>query len=386
MPLNYLTTDRTTFNAKAEAKLAEYGRRVRQADADGAHDAGAAAVNDALDLSTGLDVVSRALSKDDARTSRILGYLVERHALDSVPASPFASVSVTLGLPGGPMSGPIYWADIVGLPSSSPALVSYITTRLSSVAAQPFTLRPTITTGGLQAGQVYTGTAEYMFRTQNEVYVAPTWTAFALDGQGSRTVEVGTLFADATRTFTWSGTQPANVQANSLSLLNVTTGATLATGQANDGTQAVLVPAFTATNGETRRFRLTGINTNAVSFSTELVLSGSYRLYFGPTGSAPTNSAQARALPSSQLLSEGNSATLTTGTTATRFAIVLPPGKTLQSATDLDNLNANILAAYVAQAPISVTDAAGVAVSGYTPYVLTAATPYSTSARHLLTF
>jgi hypothetical protein len=124
----------------------------------------------------------------------------------------------------------------------------------------------------------------------------------------------------------------------------------------------------------------TGLSSSVIYFT------GYYRLFYGATSAAPGNSAAARALPSSQLTNQGNQGTLLTGTSALRFAIVLPPGRTLQSVTDLDNQGLNLTAKYVAQAPISVADAGGNAVSGYTPYVLSVATPYTSSARHLFTY
>ncbi|MCC2547725.1 hypothetical protein LJY25_14815 [Hymenobacter sp. BT175] len=120
--------------------------------------------------------------------------------------------------------------------------------------------------------------------------------------------------------------------------------------------------------------------------SETLSFRGFYRLFWGAASVAPATSAQVRALPGNQLTSAGNQFTLTTGTTEKTFAIVLPPGLSLVSVTDLDNLNANITTAYVAQPTISVNNAGGIPVPGYTPYVYQAAGPYGSSARHLFQF
>lgn len=120
--------------------------------------------------------------------------------------------------------------------------------------------------------------------------------------------------------------------------------------------------------------------------SNQVLLIGYYRLFFGAAAAAPADSAAVRALPQTQLTNAGNTGQLLTGTSATRFAIVLPPGRQLLSVTDIDNQNLNLTAKYVAQAPVSVNDAAGQAVAGYTPYVLSTATPYTSSARHVFTY
>jgi hypothetical protein len=117
-----------------------------------------------------------------------------------------------------------------------------------------------------------------------------------------------------------------------------------------------------------------------------LYFTGYYRLFYGAAETTPTNSATARALPQSQLTNAGNQGTLQTGTSSLTLAIVLPPGRTLQSVTDIDNQGLNLTSKYVAQSPISVTDAGGNAVAGYTPYVLKIATPYTANARHVFVY
>jgi hypothetical protein len=113
---------------------------------------------------------------------------------------------------------------------------------------------------------------------------------------------------------------------------------------------------------------------------------GYYRLFFGPAGSTPTDRTSALALGGTQLTNAGNSGTLNTGTSALKLVILLPPGRTLQSVTDLTNQQLDLTSKYVAQPTISVADAGGNAVAGYTPYVLSIATPYTASARHQFTY
>jgi hypothetical protein len=217
-------------------------------------------------------------------------------------------------------------------------------------------------------------------------YQAPAFVFFTIAGQGSQTVEVGTPFPAGFKSVAWGTVNSGNVKPGSLKLQDITGNATLAENEANDGTLSASTAGFTVSNGESRRYRLSGVNSNNATFSADLVITGSYALFFGPTTAAPTTSASVRSLPQSQLVAQGNTGTLNTGTTALKLAIVLPPGRTLQSVTDLDNQGLNLTAKYVAQPTISVNDASGTPVPGYTPYVLSIATPYTASARHAFTY
>jgi hypothetical protein len=257
----------------------------------------------------------------------------------------------------------------------------------------PFTITPTENVGGIVAGQTYANvTAEGLLRAMLVRYQAPAFVYFTIAGQGSQTVEVGTPFLAGFKSVAWGTLNSGNVKPASLKLQDVTAGTTLSDNEANDGTLSASTAGFTASNGESRRYRLSGVNSNNATFSADVVITGSYALFFGPTSAAPTTSAAARGLPQSQLAAkpaadtQERTAILNTGTTALKLAIVLPPGRTLQSVTDLDNQGLNLTAKYVAQAPISVNDASGAPVPGYTPYVLSIATPYTSSARHQFTY
>lgn len=227
-----------------------------------------------------------------------------------------------------------------------------------------------------------TGTAQDFFRTLLIRFQVPAYTFFLVDGVGSRTVEIGTVFPTAPRTFTWGTSNPGNITPNSLLLTDVTGNTTLSAGQANTGTLTVSTTGFTVVPGLSRKYRIRGTDTQATFFQSELDIYGDYLLFYGPTSAVPTTRSQALALSGSSL--GGTSGILITGTTATRFLILVPPGKTLTSVTDLDNLNANLLTSYVAQSPVNLANAGGSLVA-YTPYLLTAATPYSISARHQFT-
>jgi hypothetical protein len=104
-----------------------------------------------------------------------------------------------------------------------------------------------------------------------------------------------------------------------------------------------------------------------------------YRWY-GSTASAPTTSANVRALGGNTF---NNTFTIVTGTTNLYFAFWLPTGTTLTSVIDTGNLNLNITADFVSSA-LSVNDAGGTPRTG-TLYVKTNAVPFSPSTSLLIT-
>lgn len=117
--------------------------------------------------------------------------------------------------------------------------------------------------------------------------------------------------------------------------------------------------------------------------SATVTLTGQYKLFYGPVATAPSNSANVRALPSNRFTGSGNAFTLNTGTTQKIFAIAMPATMSLVSVIDADALNANITSNYVLST-FSVNDAGGNAVA-YKVYVLANAVPYPSSHQHLVT-
>jgi hypothetical protein len=247
---------------------------------------------------------------------------------------------------------------------------------------QSFTGIATETVGGVQRGDTFT-TNDAGVKQILITYQAPGFSSFALAGTGGRTVPVGTQYPAGFKSFTWSTTNSGNVTANSLQLWDVTAQAILASNEANDGTLSASTAAFTAALGESRRYRLTGRNSNGNFFTADLSISGAYQVYAGAGSQAPTTSAQVRALPIVQLAPSGLQFTINTGTTATVFALYIPPGRTLQSIIDLDALNKDVTGEYAAGTQ-SVNDEAGAPVA-YVSRIKIQAQAYAVSHRHLVT-
>lgn len=116
-------------------------------------------------------------------------------------------------------------------------------------------------------------------------------------------------------------------------------------------------------------------------------ITGRFLRFFGPTASNPTNSATTRALPSNELqTSNVMTFTLNTGTIEQKFAVALPPGRTITNVIDIDAANANITASYVATGTVSVNDGGGSGTARtYNLYILDLGAPYGTSHAHSIT-
>lgn len=245
-------------------------------------------------------------------------------------------------------------------------------------------ITPNRTLNSIQAGTRYQVTAQEYMRLMTTGYDQPGFGAFTFAGAGSRTQEIGTPYAAGTRRFAWSVANATNLKPNSISIREAQTNFTLASSLANDGQEDVTVPAFTITNGLTRQFVITGVDSNNASFTATLNLSGSAAVFYGAVDAAPTTSAGVRALPSSRLASDGNTFILNTGSVYRRFAIWVPSGKSLVSVYDIDSSRANVTSSYVATGVTTIQDAGGNNASGVL-YVMTQAIPYTSNHSHEIT-
>jgi hypothetical protein len=132
------------------------------------------------------------------------------------------------------------------------------------------------------------------------VYQAPTFSSFAITGQSSP-VEVGYTIP-ASVTFTWGTTNSGNVRANSIDILDVTGSLTLATGLANDGSEAIVRPGSTTlTAAGTYTFRINGVNSLLASFTRNLTFEWRWREYWGASINPTLTESQIEALASNAL-------------------------------------------------------------------------------------
>jgi hypothetical protein len=136
-------------------------------------------------------------------------------------------------------------------------------------------------------------------------YVAPTFSAFAISGQ-TTPLEVGASIA-ASRTFTWTTTSPSNVEANSVSLLDVTGGnVVIASGLVDDSSEATAYPAapITKTAATSHTFRVGATSTRGAAFTRDYSVAWQWRRYYGTSAAAgPLNEAAVKALSTTELSS-----------------------------------------------------------------------------------
>lgn len=116
-------------------------------------------------------------------------------------------------------------------------------------------------------------------------------------------------------------------------------------------------------------------------------ITGRFLRFFGSTVANPTNSATTRALPTSALQTANvNTFTLNTGNSLIKFAVALPPSRTITSVFDIDAGNANITSSYVLVGTVSVNDGGGSGTPRtYNLYILDIGSPYSSNHQHSIT-
>jgi hypothetical protein len=131
-------------------------------------------------------------------------------------------------------------------------------------------------------------------------------------------------------------------------------------------------------------YRVTIVDSYQATTGSSSTITFQYGMFYGPSASAPVNSANVRALGTKTLVSAGGTTILDTGNTQINFTMALPTtvaaSDTISSVTDLDALNADITSSYVLST-FNVNDGGGTAVS-YKVYTMTIASPYASSHRH----
>lgn len=159
-----------------------------------------------------------------------------------------------------------------------------------------------VTLGGISSGSTFVNrTMQQMWDSLLYPYQAPAFTAFSISGQ-STTVEVGTTIS-GTKTFTWSTSNSSNVQANSITIRDVTNATNLATGLANDGSEALSVGTVQKTSATSHQWSITGTNTQSGNFSASFTVSWVWRLYYGTSTNTTLTEPQIEALANSLLTS-----------------------------------------------------------------------------------
>ncbi len=161
-----------------------------------------------------------------------------------------------------------------------------------------------ITVGGLAAGTAILGLSyDAIIELMTQVYLSPSFSAFAMSGQ-STTTEVGATISGS-KTFTWTTTNSGNVAANLIKIQNITGGTTdLATTLADDSTEGgIAIGTVTKTSATSHVWRILGTNTNAVTFQRDFTVNWYWLKYIGTSTSTTLVEADIEALASTSLSS-----------------------------------------------------------------------------------
>jgi hypothetical protein len=160
----------------------------------------------------------------------------------------------------------------------------------------------TVSVGGIPAGTTFPipQTMQQMWNALLYPYAAPSFSAFSISGQNSP-FEVGYTLP-ANPTFLWSTNNSGNIIPNTIDLVEVTGGPnTLASGLANDGSQAVVLGAIQKLVVASHQFRIDGTNTLLAPFSRFLTLNWQWGLRYGTSVNTTLTSGQINSLVSTVL-------------------------------------------------------------------------------------
>lgn len=212
------------------------------------------------------------------------------------------------------------------------------------------------TIGGITAGSTFNAKSwQQMFDSLLYPYQVPAFSAFSFTG-ASTPLEVGASIA-ANRTFTWTSTNSANINVNSINI-EYPVGNPIATGLANDGTETVTHSAVQLSAPGTATFRVRGVNTQAGAFTRDLTIEWRWLKFSGNSALAgPLSAAQIQALGTSSLATD-DAGNYVFGAAAGTYKYIACPVSwgTLTTFKDQStNLDVPMQAAYT----VSVTNANG---------------------------
>jgi hypothetical protein len=161
---------------------------------------------------------------------------------------------------------------------------------------------PTPTTvAGIAAGSTFNNVSHNtMWNNLLYPYQIPTFSAFSISGQAT-TLEVGATVPE-NRVFTWTVTNVANIQPDSLTIRNQTANTDIETGL------AVTASPFTSDSPSVQRtsagnnvWRIAGINTQSASFNRDFTVSWNWRRWWGESPLETLNETAIKSLRVSEL-------------------------------------------------------------------------------------
>ncbi|MCZ2140664.1 MAG: hypothetical protein LC096_04655, partial [Bacteroidia bacterium] len=174
------------------------------------------------------------------------------------------------------------------------------------------------TQGGFNAGTTFPipQTMQQMWDGFLYPYLLPAFTSFSISGQ-STLIEVG-IDLSGIKTFNWSISNGANVQANSIAIRDVNANVLLASGLANDGTENVNIGTIVNTSPISQSWRGESINTKSTPFnSANFNVSSIYPVFYGKVASGGAGAGQNRPVANQALIDSGTKLVIQSGGTIT---------------------------------------------------------------------
>ena len=178
-----------------------------------------------------------------------------------------------------------YVDDLVGSPIGTPAedgqfltgqtdgtfdWITYVYSNSTPVPEQ---------VGGIEPGETFDNVSLLtMFDRLLYPYQYPAFSAFAIDAQATA-VEVGTVVGGA-KTFTWTTTNPGNVQGSVVSIKDET-GTYLLTDTADDGSEDYTITDVSYNTPDTFTWTIEGTNTKGQLFKKDFSVNWRYRSFWG---------------------------------------------------------------------------------------------------------
>jgi len=170
----------------------------------------------------------------------------------------------------------------------------------------------TVTVGGLPAGSAIAGLPiSDILEDILVAYLSPAFSSFSI-GQSSP-IEVGATISGF-KNFSFGFSNSGNVNADSLSIEDVTGSSTLGSGLPITSPQSLDIGSISYTTPTTHSWRGTAVNSQSDSFQSALAsVSWLFRIFYGTSANATLTEAQIEALSNSPLASSEN-ATYSFGT------------------------------------------------------------------------
>lgn len=197
----------------------------------------------------------------------------------------------------------------------------------------------TVTVGGLPQGSNIFGLGvDEILERILVPYQNPNFTSFSIQGQGT-VLEVGDAFGGI-KNFLWNTSNSGNVQTNSVSIIDVTSSTTLASGLSNDGVQAIDIGTFNITAPFTQSYRASAINTQGTPFNSNLFsIQFLYPYFYGVSNTIPSVSQSTINSGTKVVASSNSTINITFNATVQYLWFAIPTTSTAKTRWFVDTLN-----------------------------------------------